>query len=148
MGLDLLSVRGSTDPWRRTVGPVPGVAAHYAAVIGVPAPLHVNPAEFLLESVSADFAADGVAARARLDVLHAAWAASPHAARLAAALADAEARADAAVQREPTVAKPGMPSLVLTLLHRSFIKSYRDVVAYGIRFAMYTGRQADGEGWF
>jgi len=27
----------------------------------------------------------------------------------------------------------------ITLLHRSFIKSYRDVVAYGIRIAMYTG---------
>jgi hypothetical protein len=26
-----------------------------------------------------------------------------------------------------------------TLIHRSFIKSYRDVVAYGIRVAMYMG---------
>lgn len=35
--------------------------------------------------------------------------------------------------------KPGSLSLIATLLHRSFIKSYRDVVAYGIRIAMYTG---------
>ena len=27
----------------------------------------------------------------------------------------------------------------MTLVHRSFVKSYRDVVAYGIRIAMYTG---------
>ena len=27
----------------------------------------------------------------------------------------------------------------ITLIHRSFIKSYRDIVAYGIRIAMYMG---------
>jgi len=44
-----------------------------------------------------------------------------------------------AALRETTRKKPSAPSLVLTLLHRSFVKSYRDVVAYGIRLAMYTG---------
>lgn len=30
-------------------------------------------------------------------------------------------------------------SIVFTLIHRSFIKSYRDIVAYGLRIAMYLG---------
>ncbi|KJK76855.1 hypothetical protein H634G_07897 [Metarhizium anisopliae BRIP 53293] len=35
--------------------------------------------------------------------------------------------------------RPSPLHLTVTLLHRSLIKSYRDVVAYGIRIAMYTG---------
>ena len=31
------------------------------------------------------------------------------------------------------------PIILMTLVHRSFVKSYRDIVAYGIRVAMYTG---------
>ncbi|PHH69070.1 hypothetical protein CDD82_98 [Ophiocordyceps australis] len=35
--------------------------------------------------------------------------------------------------------KPAKMSVTMTLMHRSFVKSYRDIVAYGIRLAMYTG---------
>lgn len=35
--------------------------------------------------------------------------------------------------------QPNMATQTLILLHRSFIKSYRDAVAYGIRIAMYVG---------
>lgn len=35
--------------------------------------------------------------------------------------------------------RPNGLSITLALLHRSFIKSYRDVVAYGIRIVMYLG---------
>lgn len=35
--------------------------------------------------------------------------------------------------------RPGSFTVTMTLLHRSFIKSYRDVVAYGIRIVMYLG---------
>lgn len=35
--------------------------------------------------------------------------------------------------------KPNFLSIVLTLLHRSFIKSHRDVIAYGVRMGMYLG---------
>lgn len=33
----------------------------------------------------------------------------------------------------------GFFNILMTLVHRAFIKSYRDVVAYGIRIAMYMG---------
>lgn len=38
------------------------------------------------------------------------------------------------------LSRPGVPSITLSLLHRLFIKSYRDVVAYGIRIVMYMGK--------
>lgn len=41
------------------------------------------------------------------------------------------------------LSRPGILSITLTLLHRSFIKSYRDVVAYGIRIVMYLGMYID-----
>ncbi len=136
-------------------GPVAAVADYFPAM-----PPHVNPAEFLLESVSADFATDRAAARTRIDALQRAWAASPRAADVAAAVAaaerqesggsgsgsgtslDGEERAGAKARTGAGERKPSPPSLVLTLLHRSFIKSHRDVVAYGIRYAMYTGEWA------
>lgn len=35
--------------------------------------------------------------------------------------------------------KPNFASIVCTLLHRSFVKSHRDVIAYGVRMGMYLG---------
>jgi hypothetical protein len=35
--------------------------------------------------------------------------------------------------------RPSLPKLTLTLLHRLFVKSYRDFVAYEIRILMYLG---------
>lgn len=35
--------------------------------------------------------------------------------------------------------KPNFASMLLTLLHRAFIKSYRDIVAYWVRVVMYMG---------
>lgn len=40
---------------------------------------------------------------------------------------------------EEDLARAGFFKIIMTLLHRSFIKSYRDVVAYGIRIVMYLG---------
>ena len=37
------------------------------------------------------------------------------------------------------LSRPGSLRITVALLHRSFIKSYRDVVAYGIRIVMYLG---------
>lgn len=36
--------------------------------------------------------------------------------------------------------RPSSFRITAALLHRSFIKSYRDVVAYGIRIVMYLGK--------
>ena len=119
-------------------GGVEGVAAHYEA-LGYQMPVHVNPAEFVLEMVNTDFAVDRESALRRLGDMQLAWTASGRAGELDAAVAAVEEKAAGAVELETTDRKRSLPSLVLTLLHRSFVKSYRDVVVYGIRLAMYLG---------
>ncbi|KAK2050685.1 ABC transporter [Colletotrichum somersetense] len=130
-------------------GPVDGVAPHYEA-LGMPIPLQVNPAEHVLELVNTDFARDKHQAAARLEAMQAAWDASPAAGALRAAVADVEEQqrrrrrrqhddSDAVVVGRETEPRPGTAGLVATLLHRGFVKSRRDVVAYGIRLAMYAG---------
>ncbi|KLO92724.1 related to ATP-binding cassette protein [Fusarium fujikuroi] len=118
-------------------GPVNSVAAYYSE-IGSPLPQYVNPAEHLLELVNIDFAQDRGEATRDLETLQAAWQNSRQASEVNTTIKSAESlggdwNIDAIEKR------PSMFSLTLTLLHRSFIKSYRDVVAYGIRIAMYLG---------
>ncbi|KAF7551611.1 hypothetical protein G7Z17_g4876 [Cylindrodendrum hubeiense] len=118
-------------------GPVSGVAEYYSEA-GAPMPQYVNPAEYLLEMVNIDFAQDKAAAARRLDKMQAAWQSSRQAGEISARIVSAEA-SGGHFEIETVDKRPSMPSLTLTLLHRSFIKSYRDVVAYGIRVAMYLG---------
>jgi ABC-type multidrug transport system ATPase subunit len=119
-------------------GPVTGVSAHFAQ-IGHPMPTRTSPAEFLLELVNADFARDPAEAEARVADIHTAWAvceATEAPARVGVPSYYIEDLAEAAAAASLT-ARLSVP---LTLLHRNFIKSYRDVVAYGIRIAMYFGQ--------
>ncbi|KAL0931003.1 ABC transporter [Colletotrichum truncatum] len=118
-------------------GAVSNVGSYYETM-GMPIPMQVNPSEHLLELVNIDFARDKQQAVAHLQAMHESWAESGQARDLKISIADAQQKTNPAVLGE-LEKKPGLPSLVMTLLHRSFIKSYRDVVAYGIRFAMYTG---------
>lgn len=138
-------------------GPLGAVGDYYESV-GRALPLHVNPAEFLLDQVSVDFAGGAeerggegggvggggeAAARQQLRAMRGAWLASPLAEQLTSIVKDCETQqqggemdlVDAAGEEH----RPGFVSVVLTLLHRSFIKSYRDVIAYGVRMAMYFG---------
>jgi ABC-type multidrug transport system ATPase subunit len=134
-------------------GPLSAVGPYYESV-GRSLPLHVNPAEFLLDLVNVDFVGgegggDGgeedaaAKAKERLATMRHAWMRSPLAEQLASIVGYCEPQqqgsdmdlVDAAEERN----RPGFASLVLTLLHRSFIKSYRDVIAYGVRMAMYFG---------
>lgn len=132
-------------------GPLGAVEAYYESV-GKALPLHVNPAEFLIDQVSVDFAGGeekggeegAAAAKERLETMRQAWQASPLAEQLGSIVKYCETQqhqngemdlVDAAGEEH----RPGFASLVLTLLHRSFIKSYRDVIAYGVRMAMYFG---------
>ncbi|KAH8673710.1 P-loop containing nucleoside triphosphate hydrolase protein [Xylariales sp. PMI_506] len=122
-------------------GPVSEVSSYYARHDLV-IPLQTNPAEFLLELINTDFALDRTAAQQQLDHLQDAWERSEQ-------CCDVRSRIARAVEKEGSdnpqqlmlgaYRKPGALSVTLTLLHRSFVKSYRDVVAYGIRIAMYFG---------
>ncbi|KAH8890311.1 P-loop containing nucleoside triphosphate hydrolase protein [Thozetella sp. PMI_491] len=119
-------------------GPVSTVASHFQS-LGHEIPQYANPAETVLEMVNIDFAQDRELSADRLAEMQQTWSSSPRATDLSAAIAEVENQRSSQAAFQATEKKPSSPSLVATLLHRSFIKSYRDVVAYGIRFAMYTG---------
>ncbi|RMJ25289.1 transporter [Aspergillus sp. HF37] len=112
----------------------------YLERIGYPIPGHTNPAEFLLDVASADFGGTKDPSHDPVKEFQNAWAQSPEAAELDRAISQ---RIDS--QRESKgvsadlLKRPQFLQIVLALLHRLFIKSYRDVVAYGIRIAMYLG---------
>jgi hypothetical protein len=96
-------------------------------------PLYMNPAEFVIQLVNTDFSSDQTKSSQQLTHLHNAWLNSPSGTFLHPTSASSPPLKD-------TYTTSANPLLIpLTLIHRSFIKSYRDVVAYGIRIAMYIG---------
>ncbi|KAI1963331.1 hypothetical protein LOZ58_002164 [Ophidiomyces ophidiicola] len=113
---------------------------HYFDGIGYPMPIQTNPAEFVLDLVSTDFATDREAADTQLNRIHETWASSSAASNVDnmvdSLVGVSEKYQDIPI---PKGGKVNFLMTILTLLHRSLIKSYRDVVAYGIRIAMYLG---------
>lgn len=111
----------------------------YFDSIGFEMPLQTNPAEFVLDLTNVDFESEADIARNKISQLQEAWTASP------AALAETS-RIEAKIKSTTetlTITNEPIHRRYMTatwiLLHRAFIKSYRDVVVYGIRFAMYFG---------
>lgn len=102
-------------------------------------PTYINPAEFLLDLTSSDFARGDEEASVRIERLHSAWRDSSEAKHVTAAISATSVEKDGSGPLVEPNSRSPIFSIVLALLHRSFIKSYRDVVAYGIRFAMYIG---------
>ena len=88
--------------------------------------------------MNTDFANNQSHAQGQLEQIHQAWTTSPK-------YFETEARINRVI-RNPEEALPiSKPSggnfliVLMALVHRAFIKSYRDVVAYGIRIVMYFG---------
>ncbi|KAL8994682.1 MAG: hypothetical protein Q9169_005412 [Polycauliona sp. 2 TL-2023] len=119
-------------------GPISSVRAHMDAR-GSSIPLYMNPAEFLLDLTSSDFADDSSEATTNIVKLHSDWRDSEAAKTLTSSIPLSPTEKPDSNHRREGKAHAGFFAIVLALLHRSFIKSYRDVVAYGIRFAMYIG---------
>ncbi|KAJ5908791.1 hypothetical protein N7495_001473 [Penicillium taxi] len=120
-------------------GPVASVE-NYFRQIGHPIPGHTNPAEFLLDIVSSDFDIVKEDALARVQGILNAWTNSTESHALTALVSERDRNIEKAMDKlVDDVSRPGAISITSTLLHRSFIKSYRDVVAYGIRIVMYLG---------
>ncbi|KAM0723909.1 hypothetical protein Q7P37_000899 [Cladosporium fusiforme] len=121
-------------------GPVSEVQPYFDSC-GFPIPLYMNPAEFIIDFVNTDFARDRSEVDQQLNMVHSSW----HKSRLASAtvteLTDEMARNSMDAQLEPDYKEEtaGTLEIPLALIHRSFIKSYRDIIAYGIRIAMYMG---------
>ncbi|EKG12826.1 ABC transporter-like protein [Macrophomina phaseolina MS6] len=116
-------------------------ANHYFTSLGHPIPMYTNPAEFIIDLVNTDFAQDRTKADQQLKGLQDQWIGSEHARSIAdqvqVAISDASRSGEASLVHHGGFANP--LRIPLTLTHRSLIKSYRDVIAYGIRIAMYMG---------
>ena len=102
-------------------------------------PLYVNPAEFLLDWTSSDFAGGDDTAQEKLNKVHADWKVSDEASSLIAMIPEKPDDKDSSSLLSESGKHATSRQIIAALIYRSFIKSYRDVVAYGIRFAMYTG---------
>ncbi|KAM3079546.1 hypothetical protein ACMFMG_005965 [Clarireedia jacksonii] len=117
-------------------GPVSDVGDHFES-IGLPIPLRMNVAEYLLDLMNTDFATDQRQAQGTLASIRHLW-----------LMSAACRQMNSSIERSllnirplplPASSRGGFVNVLFTLVHRSFIKSYRDVVAYGIRIAMYMG---------
>ncbi|GKZ74480.1 hypothetical protein AnigIFM50267_000716 [Aspergillus niger] len=122
-------------------GPVTEVPTYFDT-IGYSLPMNTNPAEFILDLVSSDFlGSTQTMSKDQAQRIHTSWAESSNAAALTDQVSQRTmvSEKQAAKTEMDELSRPGILSITLTLLHRSFIKSYRDVVAYGIRIVMYLG---------
>lgn len=98
----------------------------------------MNPAEYMLDLVNVDFAADRAESEQQLARITDLWrekARRPQESSAAAASLDPTASPVSL----PTLTKRSQLLIPVTLLHRNWIKSRRDVIMYGIRIAMYLG---------
>jgi hypothetical protein len=117
-------------------GPVANVQSHFAS-LAFEMPLYTNPAEYLLQLVNTDFAPDQATAKRELDTMITAWEKSTETKEAIREIGDAHSSKstfDGHLELGPN--KLLIP---ITLTHRSIIKAHRDLIAYGIRVAMYIG---------
>ena len=121
-------------------GPVTEVQPFFEAC-GFPIPLYTNPAEHIIDLVNTDFARNRNEVHQQLDFIRTSWSNSSLATATLARLTEEISGNSTSTENDAEVEgeSAGALAIVLALIHRSFIKSYRDIVAYGIRIAMYMG---------
>jgi hypothetical protein len=119
-------------------GSVPEIALFFEGM-GHPIPPHTNLAEFVLELMNVDFSQDQEAAIKQLSSMQESWANSAMAESIATEIKNTNQRSSSDKVPETKAAGAGVFLLIVALIHRAFIKSYRDVVAYAIRVMMYLG---------
>ncbi|KAF2437084.1 ATP-binding cassette transporter-like protein [Tothia fuscella] len=114
-------------------GAVSGIQLHFASM-GYRMPQYINPAEYIMELVNDDFVRDDSKSASHVERITEAWNGTVLEKDI-----DREAvvASYTTIDEEQTKASPFLIPLIL--VHRSFIKSYRDIVAYQIRIAMYMG---------
>jgi ABC-type multidrug transport system ATPase subunit len=112
----------------------------YFERIGHTIPIRVSPAEFVLDILNTDFAKDSEQVQQRLASIHEFWSSSPEKTCLLDRIAQQENSEKSDSSTSLTTTTPRQTPLApLILLHRNFIKSHRDLLAYGTRVAMYFG---------
>jgi ABC-type multidrug transport system permease subunit len=103
--------------------------AQYFSSIGLQMPTMTNPAEWILEIVDTDFAKDQQEGLARLGGITSAWKANE-------SFEEDTSKVELKLDKPSKRAQFKQPFYIL---HRNFIKSYRDLIAYWIRVGMYSG---------
>jgi len=109
----------------------------YFSSIGYEMPHYINPAEYVLELVNTDFMRDREKASQQLEQIQSSWSRSPNATVVVDAIEQETTSEGRDIDIGHHSANP--LTILLALLHRNYIKSYRDVIAYGIRIVMYVG---------
>ncbi|KAJ6134776.1 hypothetical protein N7523_001098, partial [Penicillium sp. IBT 18751x] len=117
-------------------GPV-AEAATYFGRIGYAIPPETNSAEFFLDLINTDLDKDGEIVR-RTEHICEEWANSAERTQLDETIQKSVQESNNDLAHYKSV-KPSVWMPPAVLLRRSFIKSYRDIMAYGIRIAMYFG---------
>ncbi|PGH11181.1 hypothetical protein AJ79_05023 [Helicocarpus griseus UAMH5409] len=111
----------------------------YLDKAGHPMPPQINPAEFVLDLVNTDFASNQEQAQAQLRGIHEYWDNSNQSSQIEVEIQKVASIAEKHEIPSGSLQHASAVSTVFTLLHRLFIKSYRDVIAYGVRIIMYLG---------
>ena len=108
----------------------------YFDSIGFVMPSQINPAEFILDLTNVDFDSDVQACQERIAQIQNSWASSPAAEKSRRSICPG---GDSFTDSDDEAFGRRIAATVWILLHRSWIKSRRDAVVYGVRFAMYLG---------
>ncbi|KAF3935963.1 hypothetical protein ABW19_dt0206915 [Dactylella cylindrospora] len=112
-------------------------AAPYFNTIGFEVPHFFNPAEYFLDIINIDFAQDKTVAALQLESIQSTWNSSENLKAIGKKIIDAQNEKTEIILE---VQKKRSQLLIpFVLFHRSFVKSYRDVFAYGVRVLMYLG---------
>jgi ABC-type multidrug transport system permease subunit len=120
-------------------------ARTYLGNLGYEMPFEINPAEYLLDLINTDFVREGDDSKARMEHIHDAWDRSDESRAIKAEIEQAQSQASSETEKgisditRVEIEKQNALVIPLVLLHRSWIKSHRDIVAYGIRIVMYLG---------
>lgn len=113
----------------------PSDMSGYFNAISHPIPNHVNPAEHVLDLLNTDFARDSTAASQQLASIQSAWTSSDERQTLLSHTSPSTSEKPDPINAQKTSRQS--PLAIPVLLHRSFLKSYRDLLAYHTRIAMY-----------
>lgn len=108
----------------------------------MPIPALTNPAEHILDAVNVDFRKDGTDFREivkELEIIKNAWGQSVQRREVLRDVANLQT-SDSVLALAAKPSSSGQMYILITLVHRGFLKSVRDVVAYWVRVLMYTGR--------
>jgi hypothetical protein len=112
----------------------------YFAELGYDIPAMMNPAEHVIDLINVDFSDDNSSAECLEDIVTRWHSSATHQGLVSTVQSQSRNSGGSTLDiTNKTREKPGLVRQTLILLHRSFLKSYRDLVTYWVRLVMYMG---------